>query len=56
VAPNVETLTFPPADPYTVEAAAFAAAVLEGRPVAVPPADAIANLRVIEAIFNAAEG
>jgi predicted dehydrogenase len=56
VAPNVETFTFPPADPYTVEATAFAAAVLEGRPVAVPPADAIANLRVIEAIFNAAEG
>jgi predicted dehydrogenase len=57
VAPNVETLTFEPADPYTVEAEAFARAVLEKRPVPVPPADAVANLRVIEAIFaNAAEG
>jgi predicted dehydrogenase len=57
VAPNVETLTFEPADPYTVEAEAFARAVLEKRPVPVPPADAVANLRVTEAIFaNAAEG
>lgn len=55
VAPNIETLTFPPADPYTAEAAAFAAAVLEDRPVPVPPADSVANLRVIEAIFAAAD-
>jgi predicted dehydrogenase len=55
VAPEIETLTFPPADPYTTEAAAFADAVLAGRPAPVPPADAVANLRVIEAIFNAAE-
>jgi predicted dehydrogenase len=55
VAPNVETLTFPPADPYTAEATAFAAAVLAGRPVPVPPADAVANLRVIDALFGASE-
>ena len=54
VAPDTETLTFDSADPYTVEAEAFATAVLDGRPVPVPPADAIANLRVIEAIFAAA--
>ncbi|HEX2766698.1 MAG TPA: Gfo/Idh/MocA family oxidoreductase, partial [Candidatus Limnocylindria bacterium] len=50
VAPNVETLEFAPMDPYTAEAEAFAAAVLAGEPVPVPPADAMANLRVIEAI------
>ena len=55
VAPKVEVLTFPPADPYTAEAEAFALAVLDGRPVPVPPADAIANLRVMEAIFSAAQ-
>jgi predicted dehydrogenase len=55
VAPNVETLSFAPADPYTLEATAFATAVLENRPVPVAPADAVANLRVIEAIFRAAE-
>ena len=54
VAPTTETLTFDTADPYTVEAEAFATAVLDGRPVPVPPADAVANLRVIEAIFEAA--
>lgn len=54
VAPAIETLTFPPADPYGAEAAAFAAAVLDGTPVPTPPADAVANLRVIERIFAAA--
>ena len=54
VAPATETLTFEPADPYTVEAEAFATAVLSGRPVPVAPADAIANLRVIERLFAAA--
>ena len=56
VAPDVETLTFDTADPYTAEAEQFAEAVLAGRPVPVPPADAVANLRVIETIFSAAEG
>jgi predicted dehydrogenase len=55
VAPATETLTFATADPYTVEADAFARAVLEHRPVPVPPGDAVANLHVIERIFAAAE-
>lgn len=56
VAPATETLTFETADPYTVEAERFAAAVLDGTPVPVPPGDAVANLQVIERIFAAAEG
>ncbi len=55
VAPLTETLTFATADPYTVEADAFAAAVLEDRPVPVPPSDAVANLRVIERLLASAE-
>ncbi len=55
VAPDIETLTFETADPYTIEAEAFATAVLEDRPVPVPPADAVANLRVIEKLFASAE-
>jgi predicted dehydrogenase len=55
VAPATETLTFPTADPYTVEAERFAAAILDGTPVPVDPADAVANLRVIERIFELAE-
>jgi predicted dehydrogenase len=55
VAPNVERLTFEPADPYGVEADAFAAAVLDGTPLPIPPKDAVANLRVIERLVEAAE-
>ena len=58
VAPASEVFTFAPADPYTVEADAFAAAVLDGTPTPVDPRDAVANLRVIERLFaaGAAEG
>jgi predicted dehydrogenase len=55
VAPATETLTFDPADPYTVEAEAFAATILDGEPLPTPPGDAVANLRVIERLFAAAE-
>ena len=54
VAPDTETLTFETADPYAVEAGAFAAAVLDGVPLPVEPEDAVANLGVIERIFAAA--
>ena len=55
VAPNTEVLTFETADPYTVETEEFAAAILDGLPTPVPPEDAVANLRVIEQIVEAAE-
>jgi predicted dehydrogenase len=55
VAPDTETLTFEIADPYTCEAEAFAAAILDGQPTPVAPADAVANLRVMERIFLAGE-
>jgi predicted dehydrogenase len=53
VAPSMETLSFPTADPYTVEAQRFASAILDGTPTPTPPDDAVANLRVIERIFAA---
>jgi predicted dehydrogenase len=56
VAPATETFTFETQDPYAAEVDAFAGAILEGRPTPVPAADAVANLRVIERIFAAAEG
>jgi predicted dehydrogenase len=55
VAPATETLTFPTADPYTVEVDAFATAILDDLPTPTPPADGVANLRVIEAIFAAGD-
>ena len=56
VAPDTETFTFEPADPYGVEVEAFSTAVLDGRPTPVPASDAIANLRVIERIFAVGDG
>ncbi len=56
VAPGVEVLEFETADPYGAEAQAFAAAILDDQPTPVPPTDAVANMRVIERIFAAAEG
>jgi len=54
VAPASEVFSFAPADPYTVEADRFAAAILEGTPTPVDPRDAVANLRVIEQLFAGA--
>ena len=47
-----EILPFPPADMYGVQAAAFAAAVLDGAPLPVPMSDSIANMEVIERILS----
>ncbi len=54
VTPASEVIEFPTADPYAAEADAFAAAVLDGAAHPLPPADAIANLEVIERIFASA--
>jgi predicted dehydrogenase len=48
---HTRTVTFPVADPYTVEAEAFAATILDGTPPPFPTSDAVANLRVIEQLF-----
>jgi predicted dehydrogenase len=47
---------FPPANQYRLMAEAFAAAVLAGQPVPIPPADAILNMRVLDAMVRAASG
>jgi len=55
VDPHTEVLTFETADPYAVEAQRFAEAVLDGGPTPTPPEDAVANMRVIERIFEAGD-
>ena len=55
VDPDTEVLTFDTMDPYTAEMEAFAAAILDDLPTPVPPDDAVANLRVIERIFEVAQ-
>ena len=52
VAPDTRTITFAPADQYTIQAELFARAVLDDTEVAVPPTDAVANMDVIDAILR----
>ncbi len=47
-----ETLTFPPADQYTIQAELFAQAILNDTPVVVGIDDAIANMEAIEAVLR----
>lgn len=54
VDPAVTIHEIPAADPYTVQADVFAAAVRGDSQLPFPPSDAIANLEVIERIFSAA--
>ena len=46
---------FGPADQYAAMFAAFATAVRAGGPVPTPPSDALANMKVLEALFRSAE-
>ena len=54
VAPGIEVITVPAADPYEVQADAFSAAVRGDAPVPIPPADAIGTLAVIARILGGA--
>jgi predicted dehydrogenase len=54
VAPHIEVITVAAADPYAVQADAFAAAIRDGAPVPIDPQDAIGNLAVIERIRTSA--
>jgi predicted dehydrogenase len=54
VAPDTEVRTFPPADAYSLQATAFARAILDDTATPAPIEDAIANLRVIDAILGTA--
>lgn len=45
---------FPVVDQYTLQGDAFAQAVIEDRPVPTPLEDAVANMRVIERVFESA--
>lgn len=49
-----ETYTFGPADQYTIQAEAFAKAILEDQPVPTPLNDAVNNMKVIDALFESA--
>jgi predicted dehydrogenase len=52
IAPQTETLRFPIADPYSVQAEQFAAAVIDGTPLPFDPSDSIRNMRAIDLLFQ----
>jgi len=56
VAPAMTVHEIPPADSYTVQADGFSRALRTASQVPVSPADAVANLEVIETIFAQARG
>jgi predicted dehydrogenase len=47
---TTEQITFSPADQYEVQAELFADAVLDDKPVPIPPEDAVANMRILDEI------
>jgi len=46
---------FPVCDQYTLQGDAFSRAILDGTPLEFPIEDAIANMRVIDALFRSAK-
>lgn len=52
LAPATETIVFPPANQYTIQAELFAQSILDDTPVPVDPSDAVANMKVIESILG----
>jgi predicted dehydrogenase len=51
---TISELAVDPADQYTAQADLFALAVLEDRPVPTPLEDAVANMKVIDAVVESA--
>jgi predicted dehydrogenase len=52
---GIKVETIPPCDQYTIQGDVFSRAILEDGQVPVPLEDAIANMAVIDAVFQAAE-
>jgi predicted dehydrogenase len=52
---KIEQITFDIVNQYTLQGDLFARAILENKPVFTPLEDAVANMRVIDAIFRSAE-
>jgi predicted dehydrogenase len=49
---EIEEILVPPADQYRIQGELFARAVLDDTPVPVPLEDGVANMRVIDAVFE----
>ncbi len=49
--PPIESISIEPADQYSIQAEAFADAILSGTPALYGPDDAIANMTMIDRVF-----
>ena len=56
VAPGIDVIEVPAADPYTAQCDAFSAAIRDGSAVPIPPQDAVANMAVIDHILEGSSG
>jgi len=52
---EIEEIVFDVCDQYTIQAELFARAIIDGAPVPTPIEDAVANMKVIEAVLRSAE-
>ncbi len=52
---KIKEITFPICDQYTIQGDLFARAILDDKPVPTPITDAVANMRVIEALIQSAK-
>lgn len=55
-AAEVKTITFPVCDQYTLQTDLFCKAILDDTPVPTPLSDALANMKVLETLVQAADG
>jgi hypothetical protein len=51
-ADGIEEIEFPVCDQYTIQGELMSQAILDDTPVPTPIADAVANMKVIEAVFE----
>jgi predicted dehydrogenase len=52
----IETIRFEVCDQYTIQGDLFSRAILDGRPAPYPLEDSVRNMRVIDALFESADG
>ncbi len=52
--PEIDEIVLPTCDQYTIQGDLFSRAILDGTPVPTPLEDAVANMKVIEAVFESA--
>lgn len=53
--PGIQEITFDPCDQYTIQGDLFSKAIIDDSPVPTPIEDTVANMQIIEALFESAK-